>query len=222
MGGANCLVMGNTMFDTGSGISFAPDYYGPIFMFYNTVAEFKQKGLKLGGGNTAVIKVYQNTFASNQVSQYMGVPGTNEAVSSIGIGVTDNMEFVNNIFVSKGAAGVMNVDNQFSTTTNTFNYDLWDSISTTRLAKIDATSYSLPTLQTSLGWEMNGARGAVSFADSAGGRWQLNKDRSKAIGIGKRLSGINTDLNGRLIGNGRLVQVGSHGCFGGYCPDWTP
>jgi hypothetical protein len=124
------------------------------------------------------------------------------------------MEFCNNIFVAKRGAGVNNVISGFSLTTNSFNYNLTDSLQSTRLWVVGATSYSFPSFQTTFGWEANGSRAAVPFADSTGGRWSLVSNRAV---YGKRISGVNTDLNGRIVGGNKKPVVGSQPCHGKPC-----
>jgi hypothetical protein len=80
---------------------------------------------------------------------------------------------------------------------------------------VNATLMSLPSLQSTRGWEMNGAVGNIAFADSSGGRFQIDEAKSNAGRIGKRITGVNTDLDGRPVGtNGaKGYLVGAQGCF---------
>jgi len=204
----NLLISGNTCFDTGSGVSIAPCYRGPQFIFYNNFMNTKARGIKGSFGNTAITKVYQNTFASTS-----GGPGGSPAYDdSPGGGAGINYEFLNNIFVAKkGSAVILGPGSGGSITQNTFNYDLIDSTaSVTRLVQWNGVNYSFPTMKSTLGWEKNGVRAHAYFADSTNLDYRISKT-SPAWKGGRRITGVNTSLDGLRYTT--LPNMGSKNCI---------
>lgn len=208
----NMLVMGNTVNNAGSGVSFAAIYDGPCWLLYNTITNFTSRGIKAAGGTTGLVKAYQNTIASSYI---LGNTGAIAVDGGPG-GSVDNLEFRNNILMGVGStgngSGVMSCSpgsGTFSTTTNSFNYNLLDSLtskSASRLAVVGGTSYSLASLRTSLGWEANGQATSALLEDVIGGH-SNPKHTSPAIRRGMTLPGINTAM-GRKLYNGQ-PRVGS-------------
>src|SRR5262249_27767045 len=89
-----------------------------------------------------------------------------------------------------------------------FNYDLLDSVLTARLVYWGGEEYSMPQLQSRLGWEVNGLRAAPAFTDSANGNWALSPG-SAGNRRGQRLTGINTSLDGPLYSVARDIGAKS-------------
>jgi hypothetical protein len=187
----NTLVLGNTIIDAGHGISQVPVYTGPVFVFYNTVANSRAGGIKVGTGTTGIVWYVHNTIASSSAGGWAidGSPG----------GPVDHVHFRNNVLAARGRSWGFTIwgPSLASKTTNDFNYDLIDSILTTRLVTWGGLNYSLPQLQSSLHWERNGLRASPLFSDSARQNWALSPV-SPGRGRGQRLTGINTSLDGPL------------------------
>ena len=185
----NTLLFGNTLRDDGHGISQVPTYTGPTWVFYNTIANSHAGGIKVGGGARGITYYVHNTFAGSSVGGWAvdGSPG----------GSVDNLHFRNNIMVARGNGSGYTVWGPASASalSSDFNYDLIDSLSTSRLASWGGTAYSFPALQSVLGWEKNGVRAAAGFVDSARANWSLLQS-SAAVGHGQRISGVNTSLDG--------------------------
>ena len=199
----NTLLFGNTIRDAGHGVSQVPTYTGPTWVFYNTVVNTQDGGVKVGSGTTGISWYIHNTFAGAGVGGWAldGSPG----------GPVDNLHFRNNIMVARGKFYGYTVwgPSNASTHTNDFNYDLMDSVSTWQLMSWGGTPYSFPSLQSTLGWEKNGVRAAPSFVDSARFDWSLLPS-SAAIGRGQRITGVNTSLDGlRYKGSPDIGAAGS-------------
>jgi len=111
----------------------------------------------------------------------------------------DQLHFRNNVLTARGRPWGYTIwgTSKSSKTTNDFNFDLIDSVLTTRLVTWGGNDYSLPQLQSSLRWERNGLCATPMFSDSASGHWQLSPG-SAGRGRGQRLTGINTSLDGPL------------------------
>ncbi len=185
----NTLLFGNTLRDVGHGISQVPTYTGPTWVFYNTIANSHDGGIKVGSATRGITWYIHNTFAASNVGGWAidGSPG----------GTVDNLHFRNNIMVARGKGygyTLWGPSNPGGLTSD-FNYDLMDSVSTWRLAYWGGTQYSFPSLQSVLGWEKNGVRAAPGFVDSARFNWAL-LPTSAAVGRGQRISGVNTSLDG--------------------------
>jgi len=187
----NSLIAGNTIVDAGHGLSQVPIYTGPVFVLYNTIANSKYGGIKVGTGTTGIAWYVHNTITSTTPGGWAidGSPG----------GTVDNIHFRNNIFAAKGLPSGYTIWGKYGTssTTNDFNYDLIDSVQTTRLVTWGGFDYSLPQLQSTLRWERNGLVGSPMFSDSAAGNWSLSAS-SPGWGRGLRMTGINTSLDGPL------------------------
>jgi hypothetical protein len=187
----NTIVLGNTIVDAGHGISQVPTYTGPTFVFYNTIANSKSGGIKVGSGTSGITWYVHNTITSSAPGAWAidGSPG----------GPVDNLHFRNNVLAAQGWPWGYTIwgPSVASRTTNDFNYDLIDSLRTTRLVTWGGLAYSLPQLQSTLGWEWNGLCAAPMFSDSARGNWELSQS-SPGRGRGQRLTGINTSLDGPL------------------------
>lgn len=185
----NTLLFGNTLRACGHGISQVPTYTGPVFAFYNTIANTRDGGIKVGSGTTAVTWYVHNTLTASNVGGWAldGSPG----------GPVENIHFRNNILVARGNRSGYTIwgPTAASKSTNDFNYDLMDSTSTLALALWSGQSYSFAKLQTLLGWEKNGVRASPQFVDSAHGDWRLTAT-SPGIGRARRMTGINTSLDG--------------------------
>lgn len=185
----NTLLFGNTIRDCGHGISQTPVYTGPVFAFYNTIADTHDGGLKVGAGTTAVSWYAQNTFTAASPGGWVldGSPG----------GPVENLHFRNNVLTARGRRSGYTIwgPGVASRTSNDFDYDLIDSVSTLRLVLWNGAPFSFPQLQSQLGWERHGLRASPLFVDSAGGDWNLGP-ASPGIAIGLRMTGINTSLDG--------------------------
>jgi hypothetical protein len=191
----NTLLLGNTLIECGHGISQVPTYTGPVFVFYNTIANTRDGGIKVGSGTTAVTWYVHNTLTASNVGGWAldGSPG----------GPTENLHFRNNIMVARGSRSGYTIwgPNVASRTTNDFNYDLVDSASTLALAMWSGQTYSFAKLQTLLGWEKNGVRASPQYMDSARYDWRLQPN-SPGVGRAARMTGINTSLDGVRYGGG--------------------
>ena len=187
----NTLVLGNTIIDAGHGISQVPIYTGPVFVLYNTIANSKSGGIKVGTGTTGIVWYVHNTVTSSTAGGWAidGSPG----------GSVDNVHFRNNVLAARGWGWGYTIWglSSASSATNDFNYDLIDSVLTTRLVSWGGAAYSFPQLQSALHWERNGLRASPMFADSARQDWQLSPT-SPGRGRGQRITGINTSLDGPL------------------------
>ena len=185
----NTLLFGNTIRDAGHGISFVPTYSGPTWVFYNTIANSREGGLKVGDGTRGIAWFAHNTITASNVGGCAvdGGPG----------GPVDNLHFRNNILIGRGAGSGYTLwcKSQASSITNDFNYDLLDSLYTIRLATWGGEPLSFPSLQSKFGWEKNGLRAAAGFVDSARFNWGLTP-ASAAVGRGQRMTGVNTSLDG--------------------------
>ena len=187
----NTLVIDNTIVDAGHGISQVPIYTGPVFAFYNTIANSKNGGLKVGSGTSAIVWYVHNTITSSTPGAWAidGSPG----------GTVDNLHFRNNVITARGWSSGYTIwgTSRASSVTNDMNYDLIDSLRTARLVTWGGIDYSMPQLQNTLKWERNGLCAAPMFGDSANGNWELSAS-SPGHGRGLRLTGINTSLDGPL------------------------
>jgi hypothetical protein len=168
-----------------------PIYTGPVFVLYNTIANSKSGGIKVGTGTTGIAWYVHNTITSSAPGGWAidGSPG----------GTVDNIHFRNNILAARGLPSGYTIwgKSGTSSTTNDFNYDLIDSLKTTRLVTWNGLDYSLPQLQSTLRWERNGLVASPMFSDSAAGNWSLSAS-SPGWGRGQRMTGINTSLDGPL------------------------
>src|SRR5262249_50298364 len=148
----NTLVLGNTIIDAGHGISQVPIYTGPVFAFYNTIADSKHGGIKVGSGTTGIVWYVHNTISAANVGGWAldGSPG----------GPVNNLHFRNNVMAARGKFWGYTIwgPSNASTSTTDFNYDLIDSVLTWRLMSWNGREYSLPQLQAQLHWETNGIR----------------------------------------------------------------
>lgn len=191
----NTLIYGNTLFDCGHGISQVPTYTGPLFVFYNTIANTRDGGIKVGSGTTALTWYVHNTLTASNVGGWAldGSPG----------GPVENLHFRNNILAARGNRSGYTIwgPTLASKLTNDFNYDLVDSASTLALAKWSGLTYSFAKLQTLLGWEHNGVRQSPQYVDSAHGDWRLTTS-SPGVGRAQRMTGVNTSLDGPRYGGG--------------------
>jgi len=196
----NTLVLDNTILDAGHGISQVPIYTGPVFVLYNTIVNSKYGGIKVGSGTTGIVWYVHNTIASSTPGAWAidGSPG----------GTVDQLHFRNNVFTACGRPWGYTIwgTSRSSKTTNDFNFDLIDSVLTTRLVTWGGNDYSLPQLQSSLRWEQNGLCAAPMFNDSASGHWELSPF-SPGRRRGQRLTGINTSLDGPLYTSAPDVGV---------------
>src|SRR4030095_7241890 len=61
----NTLVLGNTIIDAGHGISPVTVHAGPVSCFYNTVANSRAGGIKVGTGTTGIVWYVHTTIASS-------------------------------------------------------------------------------------------------------------------------------------------------------------
>lgn len=197
--GINLLVAENTVSRSTHAISSAPVWTGPAFYLYNTLVgssggAFKQgfepsDGYALFAHNTAVTSVVNGS-----------------AVNSVG-GRYKQKVWRNNILIGRGAYTLYNnytsATDTVGTYSNDFNYDVLDSIGTTRLVRWKGTNdYSLASLRANAAgfvWEANGQQGSVAFADTASARyWTVWGART--IDAGCRIPGINTTA-GRFRGS---------------------
>lgn len=198
----NTLLFGNVLQSCGHGISQVPTYTGPLFVFYNTIANTRDGGIKVGTGTTAVTWYVHNTLTASNIGGWAidGSPG----------GPVENLHFRNNILAARGNRSGYTIwgPSLASNVTNDFNYDLVDSASTLGLAKWGGLTYSFAKLQTLLGWETNGVRASPVFVDSARGDWRL-MSTSPGVGRGRRLTGINTSLDGPRYTNLPDMGAGS-------------
>ncbi len=185
----NTLLFGNTLRECGHGISQVPIYTGPVFVFYNTIANTRDGGIKVGSGTTAVMWYVHNTLTASNIGGWAldGSPG----------GPVENLHFRNNIMVARGSRSGYTIwgPSAASYTSNDFNYDLMDSTSTLALAKWGGQTYSFAKLQTLLDWETNGVRASPIYVDSTRFDWRL-QPYSPGVGHGQRMTGINTSLDG--------------------------
>jgi hypothetical protein len=185
----NTLLFGNTIRGAGHGISQVPTYTGPTWVFYNTIANCRSGGIKVGEGTRGITWYIHNTITSSNANSWAidGSPG----------GVVDQLHFRNNILVARGDNSGFTIWGPIQTfnTTNDFNYDLLDSLGTLRLVSWGGSPYSFPELRSALGWEANGVRAAAGFVDSSRFNWSLLPS-SAAIGRGQRITGVNTSLDG--------------------------
>lgn len=197
----NTLLFGNTLRACGHGLSQVPTYTGPVFVFYNTIANTRDGGIKVGSGTTAVTWFVHNTLTASNVGGWAldGSPG----------GPVENLHFRNNIMVARGSRSGYTIwgPTAASKVSNDFNYDMVDSASTLALAKWSGQTYSFAKLQSLLGWETNGVRASPVFVDSARFDWRL-QPYSPGVGHAQRMTGINTSLDGPRF-NGIAPDMGA-------------
>jgi hypothetical protein len=160
-------------------------------VLYNTIADSRRGGIKVGAGTSAIVWYMHNTITSSNTGGWAidGSPG----------GPVDNVHFRNNVLAARGWWGGYTIwgPAAASAVTNDFNYDLIDSAFTARLVSWGGTEYSLPQLQNKLHWERNGLRATPMFVDSTKQDWDLSPT-SPARGRGMRITGVNTTLDGTL------------------------
>jgi len=185
----NTVLFGNTIVNAGHGISQVPVYTGPVWVLYNTIANSKAGGIKVGTGSSAIFWYVHNTITSSSAGGWAidGSPG----------GRVDNLHFRNNILIGRGNGYGYSLwgPGQSTYATNDFNYDLLDSLNTRALASWGGADYSLGTMRSKLGWERNGIVAAPQFTDSARFDYSLLHG-SAGIGHGERITGLNTSLDG--------------------------
>jgi hypothetical protein len=164
---------------------------GPVFAFYNTLS---------GGIPSPAGSSWAATDRHRLVRPQHGHPRIQRLGDRRLIGRRrDNIHFRNNVLAAQGKYWGYTIWGMRPTraTTNDFNYDLIDSVTTHRLVSWGSQEYSLPQLQTRFHWEMNGLRASPLFSDSAKQNWALTP-LSPAHGRGQRMTGINTSLDGPL------------------------
>ncbi len=187
----NTLLLGNTIVRAGHGISQVPIYSGPLFAFHNVIADSRDGGIKVGDGSSGIAWYVHNTITSSRPGGW--------ALDGAAGGRVDGLRFRNNILAARGVQSGFTVwgPGGAGTVTNDFNYDLLDSAWTRRLVRWGGRDYSLPELQSQLGWEADGIVASPMFRDSAAGDWSLAPG-SPARGRGMRMTGVNTSLDGPL------------------------
>lgn len=194
----NLLLAENTVSRCGHGISSAPIWTGPALYLYNTLLGASGGAFKQGFEPSDGYGLYAHNTAVTSV-----VNGA--AVNSVG-GRFKQKQWRNNILIGRGGYTLYNnytsATDTVGTYTNDFNYDVLDSIGTTRLVRWKGTNdYSLASLRANavgFVWEANGQQGSVAFADTASARyWTVWGART--IDAGCRIPGINTTA-GRFRG----------------------
>lgn len=213
--GLNMLIVGNKTVTGSSGISHTTMYGlpgGPVFIIGNSFLMFRSAGIKIGDDSRAACRLYQNTFASLQKS----TANDNRAFEGISGGGVSNVTAWNNIFMSPTSvnqAPVAGPDSEADTGENFFNYNLISGSSFDRVAfwgfgGAAATMRTLAQWRTA-GMEANGIVAGPQLYGLFGGSAQPTTT-SPVIGAGRRITGVNTSLNG----NRYLVSpfIGSTEC----------
>lgn len=194
----NLLVAENTVSRSSHAISTAPIWTGPAWYLYNTLLGASGGAFKQGFEPSDGYALYAHNTAVTSV-----VNGA--AVNSVG-GRFKQKCWRNNILIGRGGYTLYNnytsATDTVGTYSNDFNYDVLDSIGTTRLVRWKGTNdYSLASLRANaqgFAWETNGQQGAVAFADTTRGRYWARWG-SRTIDAACRLPGINT-VAGRWTG----------------------
>jgi hypothetical protein len=191
----NLLVAADTMIDTGSGISVAPIWDGgPLFAFYNVMLDVRWRGIKGGSDNVGLERFAHNTI-------YVSPTGEAAVDLSPG-GAHDGTWFANNILAGAGHARAISGPPAGGRSTNAFNFDVLSSSTEGTVASWNRERLTFSALQ-SLGWERDG-----QFMPVADVGWLLSPT-SPAPGTGRRLTGINTGLDGnRYAGSAPEVGAG--------------
>ena len=157
-------------------------------MLFNTFSNFLTMGVKAGGGSRGKAVYQHNTFASS-------VSGSAAVDLSSG-GACDGVSFENNILAGSGpSSGVRGPVSGGNILKNTFNWNVYEPTQTTQLTSWNNLNYSLALMQSSLSWEKNGAQVTGAFTDSTRANYSL-KASSPALGIARRITGVNTGLDG--------------------------
>lgn len=195
----NSLVSGNSISNGGSsGLSVNPIFSGPLFVLYNTFQNCLRAGIKCGGGTSGAMLCAHNTIFSE-------VPGS-AAVDATAGGAVDGLSFMNNVLYSTNATPVIGPSGA-SILTNGFNFDWFGGVSTPNY--FTWAGSDMPTkiqVQLGVGWEKNGldafTNGNIAVVDSTRRNLSLRAS-SPALNIGRRITGVNTWLNGaRYSGSG--------------------
>lgn len=186
----NALVVNNQLRNFGHGLAFASGtVLGPTFWLYNTAANPTVGGacIKTGNYSRAPTFLYHNTLTTS-------VAGTT------GIGHADAVEAryvvaLNNILIGNGTGGYVVDWPATASLTDTLNWNMLDSLGTTRLIKAYGTFYSLVSIRQAYNWEKNGLVGHAAFVDSSSGNYRLT-GVSAAIHNACRIPGVNTGIGG--------------------------
>ena len=192
----NILVLRNTVRESSSGLSVVPAYRGPVFAFFNVFA-CTNRGAKLGGGNTAPVYWYHNTFYPDPTRT--STPFL--AVEAVG-GATQHNYFANNDFfsapVATGTVSVLMpaVADSARIRTNEFNWNNYycGSDSANNINTWAATTRTLATTKSGLSLEANGRASAGStaaFESAASYNFRLTSAATREPSRGRRLTGIN-------------------------------
>jgi hypothetical protein len=193
----NLLVAADTIEDCGDGISIAPLWDGgPLFAFFNVIDRARYRGIKGGGGSVGLARFAHNTIVT--------APTAVAAVDFSPGGAHDGTWFADNVLAGTGRAGAIRGPAEGGTETNAFDFDLLASGDERMLASWHRVSLTLGALRTSLGWERNGAvLDAAAAAAAARGL-----AASPALGVGCRLTGIDTGLDGNRYA-GKAPSIGA-------------
>jgi hypothetical protein len=193
----NLLVAADTIEDCGDGISIAPLWDGgPLFAFFNVIDRARYRGIKGGGGSVGLARFAHNTIVT--------APTAVAAVDFSPGGAHDGTWFADNVLAGTGRAGAIRGPAEGGTETNAFDFDLLASGDERMLASWHRVSLTLGALRTSLGWERNGAvLDAAAAAAAARGL-----AASPVLGVGCRLTGIDTGLDGNRYA-GKAPSIGA-------------
>lgn len=223
--GINMLVSSNTVDISGSGISLAPVYDGPVFVVYNTFTRFTSAGLKIGGGNRAAASgqslFYQNTFASKA--------SASRAFEGISGGEIGDVTAENNVFLG----GSITLAGPSAASYDTgcvlrFNYNAVDSMTTGRVAKLQDVFHSWALWKSNYSQDANSQQGSVGMVSlplfttgtvNAALKNSTNAYQSNiAVQTGRSIPGVNSGLGGKRYASD-LPNIGSRGCADCYYPE---
>lgn len=190
--GINVRVWKNEVDSVYSGMSIAPNYQGPTYVFYNTFTNYQRGGLKFSLSGTGQTFFYHNTLTSN----WNGAPAVHPS------GPYSNIHWRNNIMVGNNSASVSD-DAGESQAGCSFDGDLIHS-NYAALFRWKGVNYStIAALRSALGFELNGRSGDPMFT-SVTGRDLTLRLGSPAIDAAIRLPGVND----RYFGLG--PDIGAH------------
>lgn len=182
--GINTRVWGNRVVGSYSGISIAPNFVGPEYVFRNTFVDCRRGTFKFSLSGVGQTFVYHNTITSS----VSGAPAVHPS------GPYSNVHFRNNILIGNASATVSD-DAGESLAGCDFDGDLLHT-DYPALFRWKGVNYStLAALRTATGFEVHGASGAPLFVNLALADLRLVVG-SPGIDTGVRLYGFNDTFLG--------------------------
>lgn len=203
----NQLVVKNTTNLSGCGVSATGIPTGPLFIIENTLANFSSAGVKIGG-NVSRVGIYQNTMAST-IDGSRAFEGQDSGTQ------LENVTCHNNIFWSNvsGNDGTINGP-ATGGASNVFNWNLLYKPAPANMVWWGGAGMTFAAWQAS-GREVNGAFGDPLLLDLAGGDYRPTT-ASPALVLGRRLTGINTSMDGpryTVVPRCGSLGCGNCGCY---------